>query len=140
MKCRKCTSELQYDEKRRCSFCPVCNPPQKAAQPTEERQVNNRVDEPWTEERITEIIKKVVPAMIRDELENWHIPKPSVTRAAILDDTVVLAVEVVEDESKNWRATAKALDIPMYDKEKKRPRLKVDVLRDIKEKTGQQNE
>lgn len=135
-KCRRCKAELKKDEKRDCLYCPVCHPPQTGPVVTEERLPNTRIDVPWTEERILEIIDKHVPDMIRGMLENWHIQKPLVTKDEI-ETTVgggAANVNTTIQPPETWRETAKRLGIPVYDKENSRPRLKVDVLKDIEEK------
>lgn len=127
MKCRKCEGKLTRDEKRGCHFCPVCNPLPTAPVITEEPEPNKRVDEPWTDKRIREIVQ--------DELMNWHIRKPSVTVSEIKATVGGGEANVNKTvESETWRETAKRLDIPVYDKDNKRPRKKLDVLKDIEEK------
>lgn len=137
--CKFCKTELFYDEKRGCSVCLKCNPLSTAPVVTEKPK-SNYVDVTMTEKRIREIV--------RDELENWHIQKPPMTRDEIIDERLNLSgspvkksgvQELTEDEivvtKVNWRARAKELGIPIYDQERKRPRKKVDVLADIAEKT-----
>lgn len=133
MKCRKCTGELTRDEERGCYFCPVCNPVPTAPVIAEEPEPNKRVDEPWTDKRIREIVQ--------DELMNWHIKKPSVTASEIKatvggGEANVNETVIKQDTPKpeTWRETAKRLEIPVYDKDKKCPRKKVDVLSDIEAK------
>lgn len=121
--CTHCRAELMYDEKRGCSYCPRCHPLQKEVAPVKEKE-KNYVDVKLTEARVKELIQELVPAMIRDELENWHIRKPT--------EEITQNAEPVElDKHANWRSEAKELDIPMYDAENRKPRLKVDVIADI---------
>jgi uncharacterized Zn finger protein (UPF0148 family) len=115
--CRRCRSQLIYDEKRGCKYCPVCHPP-STVEPVELVKKKKLIDVQLTEERVREIV--------RDELADWHIQKPSVTvseaKTLIIDDDI---------PKTGWRAEAKELGIDVYDKERKRPRKKVDVLEDI---------
>lgn len=116
MKCRLCKGELTRDEERGCFRCLLCNPIQ--AKPVEQpKDEGNYVDTgtKWTEEKIR--------ALIRDELENWHIQKPPVTAKEI-------AADVVSD--KTWRDKAKEMGVSLYDHDKKCPRKKTDVLEDMK--------
>ena len=141
MKCARvqCKTELVYDDERGCHYCPVCHPPNKQEQPVEEKPANTRIDVPWTdervikvvesilEERVTEIIDKVVPDLIRDTLAAMQ--KPEIVASpgggeANVNDTV----------TETWRETAKRLEVPMYDNEKKCPRTQVDIMADIEAK------
>ena len=65
--------------------------------------------------------------MIREELENWFAPK-----AEELDR---VKPRQPDNPVMDWRAKAKAMNIEVYDKARKRPRLKIDVLAEIAEKT-----
>ena len=185
--CRYCQTELSYDEERNCKICLTCNPPkQEIAPPPKSKK--NFIDVKLTEERVREIFKELlsgdaVREIVRDELENWHIQKPPVTKKTIIGMTEVggstvdelvyireqaniLAISVkgrkkedvladirrasetanreilsrpVFDETNSgvviteidgipWRAKAKELGIPLFQRTKK------DVLKDIEEK------
>ena len=116
MDCKRCKKELVKDEKRGCMFCPSCHPLQKE-QPKEEEKERHYVDIKMTEARVRVIV--------RDELENWHIQKPSVTRDEIK--------EVVAPPT-DWRQQAKDLGI-ILTKPTGGARKKIDVLAEIQAKT-----
>lgn len=127
--CRYCGEELSYDEKRDCKVCLICHPgkPDAPAKPTPEKP--KFLDERMTEARVREIV--------RDEMENWHIPKPSVTKEEVenLTNNVVVEPKVKE---KTWRDKAKEMGVPTHYKVDGKHaggmRKKVDVLADIKAK------
>ncbi len=133
--CNHCRSPLSYDEKRNCKVCLTCHPHPNEQKPVEEKE-RHYVDVPWTEERIIEVIDKVVPDMILGLLRNWHIQKPPVLRDEIPEAIGVgSGVAVTElEKPETWRQTAKRLGISLFDNEKRCPRKKVDVLNDIEEK------
>ncbi len=151
--CRYCTEELTIDKKRNCKVCLNCNPPRANVAPPPKSK-NNFIDVKVTEERVREIFKELfsgeaVRLIVQDELENWHIQKPPVTKSEIqMQDEKILAsdkpisatveankeipetygvgdIDVAVD---NWRAKAKELGIPLFQRTKK------DVLKDIEEK------
>ncbi len=122
MECKRCKKELVKDEERGCMYCPSCHPPQKPQQLEEEKE-RHYVDVRLTEARVRELV--------RDELENWHIPKPKV---ALPDDCMTTDAKTKEleaerdtqQEEADWRQQAKELGIPLFQ------RTKADVLADIK--------
>lgn len=126
--CKRCSTELVKDKDRDCFYCPLCHPPQKASVPMEELEKNyiDVVPSEKRKEEIIKIIKDVVPSMIREELENWMKP------------TVTTETEPVVEDDPEWRASAKELNIEVYDKENKRPRKKIDVISDIAKKRASQ--
>lgn len=140
MKCRRCNGELERDEKRDCLRCPVCYPIQEA-QPEPEKDMSKYVDvgKKWTEEGIR--------ALIKDELEDWYLQRPSVTAKDVValttetgtlpdeEAAVVPTVEQTQLPTKTWRDVAKGMNVSLYDHERKCPRKKVDVLEEIKQKT-----
>lgn len=142
MKCKGCDGELVKDKKRGCFRCPTCHPEQPdrvIKKPVKPKLVGVVPDE----KRVREIIKEIVPDMVRDILEDWYIAKPSVTaseaetkveevrtdnyveppKAVLLDPDKVIKLEVTD-----WRAQAKELGISLFHKKKK------DVLAEIAEK------
>jgi len=126
-KCKNCETELteMKDGKNEfiCFRCLNCHPLTTYVKP--EDKATRYVDIPWTEERIIEVIDKVVPDMIRDILnaKNDTIDgKPELSH-----------VEVVPED--NWREQAKKLGIPLS-QETGGARKKVDVLKDIQERTN----
>ncbi len=137
--CRRCNGELAYDEKRNCKFCPICYPPNRK-QPAPIKEEKKYLDVKLTEKRAEEIaaklIKELVPDMIREELENWHIPEPSVKRNEIneLTSTNNAPVEPKVDEE-TWLQKAKRLSVPThYEVDGSRAggmRKKADILADI---------
>jgi hypothetical protein len=94
------------------------------------KKENVKVDEPWTEERIRNIVV--------DELENWH--KTTVLASQKegwgTDRPSLVATDVAIPDKIDWRGKAKELGIAVYDQELKRPRLKADVLADIEAQTS----
>ncbi len=141
-KCRRCNGELSYDEKRDCSYCPICYPPNRV-QPAQIKEKPKYIDVAMTEARVREIIKDEMMGskfdegqirdIVRDELENWHIQKPSVTRdeieppRALSNDELLDKINVPTPPA--WRAQAKELGIPLFQ------RKKADVLAEIASKT-----
>ena len=126
MKCpnyEKCQTELTEMDTG-CKRCLTCNPLTKYVAPAKKQRRD--IDLPWTDERVIEVIDRVVPDMIREVLENFLKQKPP----AEIDTTPV------RTHGKIWRDQAKELGIEVYDKVNKRPRLKVDVLKEIAESTN----
>lgn len=139
-KCRRCSNELTEDPKRKCKVCLTCYP--KALEttiPPPEPEKKAFLDVKMTEERVREIV--------RDELENWHIQKPSLKAtevAALLEEATTLpegvfrSPEELEALNKekvvvagDWRAQAKALNISLFHKTKEK------VLAEIAEKKNE---
>lgn len=120
--CRYCHAELSFDEKRKCRVCWICHPPEepKKAEPKPKPKF---LDERMTEERVREIVQ--------DELENWHIQKPPVTKEDIerINSTNTVPTEM-EVKEKTWRDKAKEMGIKLH-QETGGVRKKVDVLADI---------
>jgi hypothetical protein len=114
-KCRYCGTELTYDEKRKCSVCLVCNPPSKVAAP--EPVKTKYIDVKMTEKRVREIVI--------DELENWHIRKPPVTKSEVKELTNDESAPLPDSSKPNWRTQAKELGIELFH------RTKEDVLVEI---------
>ena len=125
--CKRCSTELVKDEDRGCSFCPLCHPKSKQALPVQELPKNYIDVKPneMRKEEIIKIIKNIVPDLIREELENWHIKKP------LVDEPIPTKTEPIVEDNPDWRVEAKRLNIKLYDKENNKPRKKVDVLLDI---------
>ena len=114
MKCKNndCGEELTFMEESKCFRCLKCKPIVKKRQ-VPKKSESKYIDVPWTEDRIRKIV--------REELEDWHIQKPPVTKKEI--DTIT------EQPVATWREQAKELGIPLYHKTKKQ------VLAEIVEKT-----
>jgi hypothetical protein len=112
---------LTFDKKRQCKVCLACHPPQSATPPPP-KEKKKYLDVKMTEGQVIEIIKDVVPDMIREELENWHIQRPPVTKKEI----------------KTWRQEAKEMGVPL-NKKTGGMRKKVDVLAEIELKKGADN-
>lgn len=122
-----CKKELTYLEDTNCWRCLICNPLPKNVTPEpekEDRSVDVRLDKKQT----IALIDKMVREIVRDELENWHIQEPSVTREEV---TEILDIP-------NWREEAKELGVELYNHEMKCPRKKVDVLVEIERKKDEQ--
>lgn len=136
MKCKYCNTELTRDEKRNCLVCLACNPPQKT-KPDPPKEETKYLDVHVTEKRVAEIVteqEEWFRKIIRDELENWYIPKPSTAKEDVesqpaedLDSVVQTQSDAATDA--NWRAQAKALGIPLFQRKKEA------VLADIAKKT-----
>ncbi len=131
MDCRSCKTELSEMKNGKgettCLRCLKCHPVTAYVPPA--KKARRDVDLPWTDERVIEVIDRVVPDMIRDMLRNWFIQKPPAEAEELLSTTTEL-------NNLNWRTQAKELGIEVYDKVNKKPRLKVEVLKDIEEKTN----
>ncbi len=132
--CKNCKTELTEMKNDKgevtCLRCLKCNPITAYVPPVDRE--SKYVDKPWTDERVIEVIDRIVPDMIREVLENWHIQKPSVGLAGGENVVTELKTELKPD---TWRTKAKKLGIELYDKVNSRPRLKTDVLAEIAEKT-----
>ncbi len=136
-----CKKPLTYLEKQKCWRCLNCNPLPKVKEPEKEKDRSKYIDVPWTPEQ-----EGRIRAIVRDELENWHIPKPTedetddvltTAEGGFLDQREKNRVAPREpDNPINWRAQAKELGVELYDHERKCPRKKEDVLADIAKKTA----
>ena len=116
-----CKKELTYLEDAKCWRCLVCNPLPKAKPAVESK--TKYLDVKVTEERVREIFteqEERIREIVRDELENWYIQRPPVTR---------------EEVPETWRQQAKRLGIPVS-QQTGGVRKKVDVLADIAEATN----
>jgi hypothetical protein len=110
-----------------CLRCLKCNPMPNGNKIVKAKKENVRVDVPWTEERIRDIV--------RDELENWH-------QTTVLtkqkegwgeDEPVVVATDVAVPDKVDWRGQAKKLGVSLV-KETGGARTKASVLEDIEAK------
>jgi hypothetical protein len=131
MKCRLCGTELVKDEVRNCMYCEVCHPPRIEPEPEPEKE-KKLLDVQMTEERVREII--------RDELENWHIPSNTHfegTAEDLINKLETLKPKPENSIDKNWRSMAKELEIPLA-KPTGGARKKVDVVEDIKSRLAEQ--
>ncbi len=128
MKCKNCQTELTLVEnpKGNCLRCLSCKP-LSTAPIVEEKKKDNYVDVPWTDERIWESVKPKIAVLFLEMLEDWHSPAKDLDR---------VEPRKPDNPPKSWRAQAKELGIEVYDKARKRPRLKKDVLADIDAKQG----
>lgn len=140
--CRYCGTALTRDEKRNCMVCLVCHPP-SAVKPSPPKK-KNLVGVVPDEKRVREIIKEMVPVLVQDAMEDWYIPRPSVTKSEATDLTgtesynekgeitssVVLLDpdKVITLKVKDWRSQAKELGISLFH------RKKADVLKEIEAK------
>lgn len=155
-KTQLCKRPLTYLEDSKCWRCLICNPLPKDV--PKFKEVKKFLDVAMTEERVKEILTEQVIAgeerireIVQDELENWHIQKPTVTKTET-DNTVKLLNKIVdpplsnaridgavesgelitrEPEPLNWRQEAKELGIPLFQ------RKKADVLAEIDAKKHQ---
>ena len=182
-----CKKPLTYLEDSNCWRCLICNPIRKTAPIIEKKRAF--LDVKMTEERVAEMIEEAFEKgtityiamgnlkrpetaqvvvgterfgdMVREELENWHIPKPSVTRDEIKDLTEevkgmvnnldlssgsetssVGTHEFVEIKEETWLQKAKRLSVPThYEVDGVMAggmRKKVDILADIADKEASQ--
>ncbi len=127
--CRRCNGELAYDKKRNCKFCPICYPPNRT-QPAPVKEKKKYLDVKMTDERVIELIKEHVGPIIREELENWHIQKPPVTREEI-DNSTNNADIPVEPKPETWRQKARRMGVKTHNGYTGGARKKVDVLADM---------
>ena len=125
--CRRCNGELSYDEERECWECLSCYPKNRV-QAAPQKEEKKYVDVAMTEAKVREIV--------RDELENWHIQKPSVPKTEI---SKLTATEVAAHQNLDpipnkvvldWRAQAKELGIELFH------RTKADVEEEIVTRTS----
>ena len=148
-KCKNCETELSEMRNNKdevtCLRCLKCNPVIKYVAPAQKERRD--IDLPWTDERVIEVIDRVVPDMIAEAVRNHaqsHMVITDNMKPIIADSLATATLEItdvlVDGEKQTWREQAKELGIAVYDQEKKRPRLKVDVINDIVEKQkGTQN-
>lgn len=150
-KTQTCKRPLTYLEASKCWRCLICNPiPKNVPKPKKEKKF---LDVAMTEKRVaemireagkdgilsentlTEIMKESIREIVQDELMNWHIPKPPVTKEEV---NAVLSQPVFPDDGElvaskvekiDWRQQAKELGIPLFHRKKE------EVLAEIKEKT-----
>ncbi len=104
-KCRRCNGDLVRDEQRNCLICPICYPPNRTS-PVIEKEESKYLDVQMTEARVRKILAEQVEVgeerireIVRDELENWHIHKPPVTKTDIdeMSDVDKAAMESATD-------------------------------------------
>ena len=144
-KCRRCSGDLTHDADRDCLYCGNCHPKNKV-QPAPPKEEKEYLDVKVTKKEVFEILAAHESAVeerfreiVRDELENWHIPEPSVTKDGVdaiwltelntgvnVNPNVATAPSTVKES--DWRAQAKELGIPLFQ------RKKIDVLADIEAK------
>ena len=147
-KCKKPLTRLGPPQN--CWRCLVCNPIAKTA-PTVKKK-DKYIDVKLTKEMVREIIKEELSSVstgineekireiVIDEMANWHIQKPPVTRDEIAEATgasepesnVHIDVQVPTVKPETWRQRAKELGVPLH----KEPagsgmRKKEDVLADM---------
>lgn len=161
--CSYCGGELSWIKKTEdsgCRRCLNCHPI-KETKPEQPKEKPKLLDVKFTEMQIREIV--------RNELENWHIHKPPVTRDEIAEatsgstaltplgqqaqregPTVAKIQEFVKENplqeqkgtiaipvnpelaaNPNWRAQAKKLGIPLFQRKKE------DVLKDIESRLAE---
>ncbi len=156
MKCKRCGNELTEDKERGCMECLVCYPKNRVV-PVQEEEKKTYLDVIPNEVRVaemianagkdgvlnrhelTEIMIESIREIVRDELENWHIQKPPVTRDEIRDTDLTASEStelqaVVAVTNMTWRQEAKALGIRLS-QPTGGARKKVDVLAEIKART-----
>lgn len=115
MKCRKCEKEIKINSVKECFWCPDC----RLRGPAVSKDAAVEADGGITVTMIKEIV--------RAEIESYMSPKVKLEGL-----TEEVAENLVKEEPvKTWKEQARELEIPTYDKENNRPRLKADVLTDI---------
>ena len=142
MKCpnfERCGAELTEMETG-CKRCLVCNPMTKYVIP--KKKERRDIDLPWTDERVIEVIDRVVPDMIAEAIRNHAQSQMVITdnMDTVIADSLATATlevpDVLVDGKKQltWREQAKELGIILYHKTKE------NVLMEIAEKQkGKQN-
>ena len=149
--CNHCRSPLSHDKERNCKVCRTCHPVQEIKTEPLPKDVATNPNLLTFEERVEKILAKHesvveerIREIVRDELENWHIHEPSVKQddvdaiwqtetagntntATVGRQAMVSEVAAIQLEP-DWRAQAKELGIPLFQ------RKKVDVLADIEAK------
>ncbi len=146
--CKKPLSRLESRGSWRCFHCTPW--PKGAPAPKQEKKF---LDVAMTEKRVREIIAKKetmseerIREIVQDELMNWHIQKPSVTKSDISEMTATeveaakemlsrpvfdeknSGIVITEIDGVPWREKAKELGINSFG------RKKADVLAEIKAK------
>lgn len=122
MKCRKCEKEIKINPVKKCFWCPDC------------RLRGPAVSEDAAVEADGGITVTMIKEIVRAEIESYMSPKVKLEGL-----TEEVAENLVKEEPKTWKEQARELDIPTYDKENNRPRLKADVLADIAKATAEVN-
>jgi hypothetical protein len=128
LNCKRCKAELVRDKERNCWYCPVCHPDPNPKAPPVEEPKSKLIDVKFTEQQIREIV--------RDELENWHIHKPPVTRGEIevaaaqliANGEVISEIKEASENPNDWRRRARELGINQKHKTKEQ------ILEEIKQK------
>lgn len=159
-----CKRPLTYLEDTKCWRCLNCNPIRK----TNPQLIQPKafLDVKMTEKRVAEMVREALETgtityvvvgkthpetikveisheqfreIVRDELENWHIQKPSVMKDEIAE-TVTMGSSANNEETviteETWLQKAKRLSVPTH-YESGGMRKKVDVLKDIEAKERQ---
>lgn len=109
MKCPTCKANLRWDKPRECWNCDNCHP---VGEPKPKFDVG-AIPEVIFQKKQEDEIRRIV----REELEKFG------------NETTII------EEKTDWRGDAKRLGIPLYDHEAGKLRKKVDVLKEIEEKS-----
>ncbi len=134
-KTQTCLKPLTHLKESNCWRCLKCNPI-PIYTPTEQTR-KKLVDAKMTTDEVRAIVKEEMAGLreiIQDELANWHIQKPPITKDEIVEavgvggENIHISVQLPKPET--WRQQAKELGIPL-NKETGGSRKKVDVLADI---------
>lgn len=154
--CVRCGAELSHIKESNCMRCLVCYP--ESTTPPVPPRKKLFLDVKMTEERVVEMIKDVlekgtiehialndsarpetivaeigmerIREIIRDELENWHIQKPPVTRDEI--DTSTNNADIpIEPKPETWRQKARRMGVKTHNDYTGGARKKVDVLAEM---------
>ena len=135
-----CKRPLTWLKESGCWRCLHCNPIREV-KPTERRR-KKYLDVTMTEDIVTELIKEQIGQtsvdeerireIVQDELANWHIPEPPMTRAEITTMVETLQQNAVPVEKpETYMQKAKRLNVATHHSEGG-IRKKADVLSDIK--------
>ena len=145
-----CKRPLTYLEDSKCWRCLICNPIPKDVPKLKEKK--KFLDVAMTEDRVVEIIKEQIGSakavilneerireIVQDELMNWHIQKPPVTKSEV---STMTAAEVADHQNlepiptemtvkpETWLQTAKRLGVTTH-QASGGMRKKVDIMADI---------
>ncbi len=137
-----CKRPLTFLEGPKCWRCLVCNPIPKDV--PKAKQEKKFLDVKMTDNRVREILgeqiivsEERIREIVQDELMNWHIQKPPVTKTEIEELSEPEGSTTATDISVQpltWRQQAKELGISLH-QSTGGVRKKVDVLADIEAKT-----
>ena len=146
---QKCKRPLTFlGPPQNCWRCLVCNPITETRKT--ETPKRKYIDVTMTEDIVRKIIKEELQSVgkvesmttittdeervreiVRDELADWHIPKPSVTKAEITTMTETPAINAKPVKPETWLQKAKRLGVQTHNEGTGGMRKKVDIMADM---------